>query len=160
MYHRFHAPLDCRIDQVTYIAGDTWNVNPIALQRIEKLYCKNERAVIALDTGDPQQSVCLVAVAAILVASIRLHWLDTLLDMHYRGPRKIACNAVFSKGEELGYFQHGSTIILFATADYHFCEEVLSGERIRMGSALLSSSDTPVAAEDYRQSQPLYEVTT
>src|SRR5262245_38608061 len=32
MYHRFHAPHDCRIEQVTYVAGDTWNVNPIALR--------------------------------------------------------------------------------------------------------------------------------
>src|SRR6202035_3214751 len=35
MYHRFHAPHDCRVEQVTYISGDTWNVNPIALRRIE-----------------------------------------------------------------------------------------------------------------------------
>ncbi len=51
MYHRFHAPLDCVIHQVIYISGDTWNVNEPALRRIEKLYCKNERAVIELDTG-------------------------------------------------------------------------------------------------------------
>ena len=35
MYHRFHAPYDCRVEQVTYISGDTWNVNPIALRRVE-----------------------------------------------------------------------------------------------------------------------------
>ena len=46
MYHRFHAPHDCRVEQVTYISGDTCNVNPIALKRIEKLFCKNERALI------------------------------------------------------------------------------------------------------------------
>ena len=46
MYHRFHAPHDCVVEEVTYISGDTWNVNPIALKRIEKLFCKNERAVI------------------------------------------------------------------------------------------------------------------
>ena len=40
MYHRFHAPLDCRIEQVTFISGDTWNVNPIALKRIERLFAK------------------------------------------------------------------------------------------------------------------------
>jgi len=55
MYHRFHAPHDCRIEQVTFISGDTWNVNPIALKRIEKLFCKNERAVIRtrLQSGEP-----------------------------------------------------------------------------------------------------------
>jgi phosphatidylserine decarboxylase len=46
MYHRFHAPHDARITQVNFISGDTWNVNPIALKRIERLFCKNERAVI------------------------------------------------------------------------------------------------------------------
>jgi phosphatidylserine decarboxylase len=143
MYHRFHAPLDCRVREVTYIAGDTWNVNPVALQRIEELYCKNERAVIALDTQRPQCSVCLVAVAAILVASIRLHWLDTLLDMHYKGPRKLPCDAAFGKGDELGYFQHGSTIILFATSHYRFCDGIRTGERIRMGEALLCLPATP-----------------
>jgi phosphatidylserine decarboxylase len=142
MYHRFHAPLDCRIREVTYISGDTWNVNPIALQRIEKLFCKNERAVIELDTQRPQSSICLVAVAAILVASIRLRWLDNLLDMHYKGPQKIACDVSFGKGDELGYFQHGSTIILFATADYQFCDGIRTGERIQMGQALLSFPPT------------------
>src|SRR5437870_8450068 len=42
MYHRFHAPHDCQVEEVRYISGDTWNVNPIALRRVEKLFCKNE----------------------------------------------------------------------------------------------------------------------
>ena len=46
MYHRFHALHDCRVESVTYISGDTWNVNPIALKRVEALFCKNERAVL------------------------------------------------------------------------------------------------------------------
>ena len=46
MYHRFHAPHDCRVEQVTYISGDTWNTNPIAIRRVERLFCKNERAVL------------------------------------------------------------------------------------------------------------------
>ena len=48
MYHRFHAPHDGRIERVIYVSGDTWNVNPIALKRIERLFCKNERAVIRM----------------------------------------------------------------------------------------------------------------
>lgn len=160
MYHRFHAPLDCLIREVTYIAGDTWNVNPIALQRIEKLFCKNERAVIELDTGRAQDRICLVAVAAILVASIRLHWLEQALDMRYRGPRKIACDASFSKGEELGYFQHGSTIILFSTGNFAFCEGIATGERVKMGQALLSLSTFAKTRTVHNTPQPLSEVMT
>ncbi len=52
MYHRFHAPHDGHIDRVTLIHGDTWNVNPIALKRVERLFCKNERAVICDPLAD------------------------------------------------------------------------------------------------------------
>ena len=79
MYHRFHAPYDCIVDKVTYISGDTWNVNPIALNRVAKLFCKNERAVICTMLRPFGITVTLVPVAAILVASIRLHFLDVLL---------------------------------------------------------------------------------
>jgi len=140
MYHRFHAPYDCRVEQVTYISGDTWNVNEIALQRVEKLYCKNERAVIELDPSRAQSRICLVPVAAILVASIRLNWLNELLSLKYMGPNKITCKAKFNKGDELGYFQHGSTIILFATPDFNFCDGAQTGERVLMGQPLLSFS--------------------
>ena len=51
MYHRFHAPHDCRVERVTYISGDTWNVNPIALRRVERLFCKNERCLAANEAG-------------------------------------------------------------------------------------------------------------
>ena len=56
----------------------------------------------------------LVPVAAILVASIRLHFLDVVMNMNYRGAAAIDCEATFSKGDELGWFEHGSTIIVFA----------------------------------------------
>ncbi len=137
MYHRFHAPVDCRLEQVTYISGDTWNVNPIALKRIEKLYCKNERAVLPLHTEDADSAICLVPVAAILVASIKLHCLETALDMRYQGPERINCSVSVRKGDELGYFQHGSTIILFARGNHQFCPGTETGSRVQMGQALL-----------------------
>lgn len=142
MYHRFHAPVDCRVDRVTYIACDTWNVNPIALRHIEKLFCKNERAVLQLHTDEPGNSITLVPVAAILVASLKLHCLDDDLDMRYRGPNDIACSARYGKGEEMGYFQHGSTIILLATGNFSFCHTIRQGERVAMGQALLLKGDT------------------
>src|SRR5262249_22860193 len=46
MYHRFHAPHDLRVEQVTYVSGDTWNTNPITVRRVERLFCKNERAIV------------------------------------------------------------------------------------------------------------------
>ena len=137
MYHRFHAPHDCRVDQVTYISGDTWNVNPIALRRVEKLFCKNERALLRTQltaTGDP---VTLVLVAAVLVASIRLTFLDVLLSLKHRGPNVLACDAAFSKGEEMGWFQHGSTVIVLAPRRFSLCDNVREGTLIRVGQPLM-----------------------
>jgi len=136
MYHRFHAPHDGRIERVSFIHGDVWNVNPIALKRIERLFCKNERAVIRarLDSGD---ALTLVPVAAILVASIRLHLLDRTLNAQTTGPLVFPCDAAMRKGEELGWFEHGSTIILLAPAHYEFCDEIAEGARIRAGERLL-----------------------
>ena len=137
MYHRFHAPHDCRVDKVTYISGDTWNVNPIALKRVAKLFCKNERAVIPLALRASDFVVTLVPVAAILVASIRLHCLDALLNADYRGEAEIDCRAAYEKGEEMGWFQHGSTIILFAPKGFTLCEPVREGAAIRVGRPLM-----------------------
>jgi phosphatidylserine decarboxylase len=137
MYHRFHAPHDCRVERVTYISGDTWNVNPIALKRVEKLFCKNERALIRTRLAATGHTLTLVPVAAILVASIRLHFLDVVLSLKRRGPNVIACDAPFRKGEELGWFEHGSTIIVFAPAGFTLSPGIEEGATIRMGQPLM-----------------------
>jgi phosphatidylserine decarboxylase len=137
MYHRFHAPHDCRVERVTYISGDTWNVNPIALKRIEKLFCKNERALLRTRLAGSGHLVTLVPVAAILVASIRLHFLDVLLSLKHRGPNVFSCSAPFAKGDEMGWFQHGSTIIVFAPDGFTLCEDVQEGTAIRVGERLM-----------------------
>jgi len=138
MYHRFHAPHDCRVDGVTYMSGDTWNVNPIALRRIERLFCKNERALLRTTLAAGGHTVTLVPVAAVLVASIRLHFLDVVLSLKHRGPNVIACDASFRKGEEMGWFQHGSTIIVFAPGGVALSAGIQEGRRIRMGEPLFT----------------------
>jgi phosphatidylserine decarboxylase len=137
MYHRFHAPGDCRVQQVDYISGDTWNVNPIALKRVERLFCKNERAIIRCRLEPSGALLTLVPVAAILVASIRLHFLNVLLHLRYRGPNRMVCDARLTKGQEMGWFEHGSTIIVFAPPGIELCETLREGSRIQMGQALM-----------------------
>lgn len=140
MYHRFHAPHDCRIDRVTFIHGDVWNVNPIALKRVERLFCKNERAVIQarLKTGE---ALTLVPVAAILVASIRLHFIDATLNARTRGLTAFPCDASVRKGEELGWFEHGSTIIVLASDEFEFCDNVAESVRIKAGQPLMRKAE-------------------
>lgn len=137
MYHRFHAPHDCTVEHVTHLDGDTWNVNPIALARIERLFCRNERAVVRARLAAGGHRFALVPVAAILVAGIRLHGLDLVLRAGRRGPTEFPCRFDHRKGDELGWFEHGSTIIVFAPCGVEPVEGLCTGVRVRAGEPLL-----------------------
>jgi len=138
MYHRFHAPHDLCVDEVRYISGDTWNVNPIALKRIERLFCKNERAPITVRLERSGLRVVLVPVAAVLVASIQLPFLGERRTVRAAGEWRMRCDARFLKGEEMGWFEHGSTILVIAPPE---CRPAAlrEGQTIRMGEALFST---------------------
>ena len=136
MYHRFHAPHDLRVEGVTYRSGDCWNVNPIALKRVERLFCRNERAVIEARVEPWGLPILLVPVAAILVASIRLHLVDTERSIRDLGGARLACDAPVAKGEEMGWFEHGSTILVFLPAGVGLAPELVEGRAIRAGQPL------------------------
>ena len=85
----------------------------------------------------PTRLAALVPVAAILVASIRLHFLDVLLHLRWPGPNEFSCDHSVKKGEELGWFEHGSTIIVFVPKGFHLAPGIETGKVIRMGQALM-----------------------
>jgi phosphatidylserine decarboxylase len=149
MYHRFHAPCDGRLTQVRYIAGDTWNVNPVTVGRVERLFCRNERAVLDLALAAPAHALTLVPVAAILVASIVVHALPEPLELRYRGPNDVACDAAFAKGEELGFFRHGSTLVVLASPGFAPCAGVAEGRTVRMGEPLLRLADVSLSSPPF-----------
>lgn len=132
MYHRFHAPADITVEAVTYLSGDCWNVNPIALKRVERLFCRNERAVIETRLADGRPML-LLPVAAILVAGIRLTFLDTPALLRDRGPGRVPCDARLAKGEEMGWFEHGSTIIAILPPEAELAPNLIEGQAIRAG---------------------------
>ncbi|WP_347302273.1 archaetidylserine decarboxylase [Croceibacterium sp. TMG7-5b_MA50] len=135
MYHRFHAPTDLTMEGVTYQSGDCWNVNPIALKRVERLFCRNERAVIEARLADGTP-LLLVPVAAILVASIRLTFLDTPALLRDGGAGRRAVNAKLPAGAEMGWFEHGSTILVFLPANAPLLHDLTEGQPIRAGMPL------------------------
>lgn len=139
MYHRFHAPCAGRIHRIDYVSGEVFNVNPPTLKRIDGLFCRNERAVLPIDTDalDGLGPVTLVPVAAVLVASMRFSFLAQPLNLQYRGPNRIDCDVSFDRGDELGWFEHGSTIILIAGSGLSLAPDLSAGEIIRMGRPLL-----------------------
>jgi phosphatidylserine decarboxylase len=135
MYHRFHAPARLHLTSTTFIPGELWNVNPVTVRRIPRLYCRNERAVLqaTMDTG---HALLLVAVGAVLVGSIHVHAVGRPLNQEYGGPFHLPCGVDAMKGDELGYFHHGSTIIVIAAPGLTPIEGVATGVTVRMGQAL------------------------
>jgi len=77
----------------------------------------------------------LVPVAAILVAGIRLRFLDLVVNP--RSSTIIPCNSHFEKGQEMGWFEHGSTILVLAPKGIALCEEARPASIIRMGEDLM-----------------------
>lgn len=140
MYHRFHAPADCLVSQVRHIFGDCWNVNPPTLRRVSRLFCRNERVVIRTVLARNGQTLALVAVAAILVSGIRLGFLPLGGEDGVPVRQSHDCDAVLAKGEEMGWFEHGSTIIVLAPKGAAVVAGLRTGERIRVGQPLLRLS--------------------
>ena len=145
MYHRFHAPHDLRLESVNHIWGDTWNVNPPALARVSRLYCKNERVVLRMRLQVTGQLVTLVPVAAILVAGIRLRLPHSIVDPRNADPDLVPGGVTFSKGQEMGWFEHGSTIIALAPEGVTLCANVQQGNNIRVGQPLMDLAESYAA---------------
>ena len=59
------------------------------------------------------------------------------MNMNYRGATEIGCSAPVRKGEELGWFEHGSTIIVFAPKGFGLCDDIREGTVLQMGRALM-----------------------
>ncbi len=135
MYHRFHAPQDAVVERVRYFPGDCFNVNPPALKRVDRLYCRNERATVRMRMGDGTP-VLLVPVAAILVAAIRLTFLDTVKLLRERADPIVTLATPVAQGHEMGWFEHGSTIVMLVPAPFAVGIGVATGDRVRAGDVL------------------------
>jgi phosphatidylserine decarboxylase len=143
MYHRFHAPCAGMVGPIRYISGEVYNVNPPTLRRIPGLFCLNERAVIAFEpaAGEPGGPLTLVAVAAVLVASMRFSIVDDALDPRTAPGGRIECGEGVARGRELGWFEHGSTIVLLARPGLRLADGLTEGSIVRMGRPLLVVAD-------------------
>jgi phosphatidylserine decarboxylase len=78
----------------------------------------------------------MVAVAAILVAGIRLNFVEIPAVRRDRDWTVDLDDARFAKGDEMGWFEHGSTIVVLAPEGFELCETIVTDARIRMGQPL------------------------
>jgi phosphatidylserine decarboxylase len=138
MYHRFHAPADCVVNEVIHVPGDTWNVNPPALARVPRLYCRNVRAIVRARLTGTGAPMTLVAVGAILVGSVRFAFLSADLGSRATRPLRVRCSAALRRGQEMGHFQHGSTLIVLGAPGDVCSPAAGPGRVMRVGEPLMT----------------------
>ncbi len=136
-YHRFHWPFDGTVDTVRHVPGDLWPVHPGAVAAIPGLFTRNERVVCLGRTANGGR-FAFVPVGALNVGSIRLSFLDlrTNRGAGARDGRTIRATASGRRGDEFGWFEMGSAIVLLLSKEAGVLAPLEPGTRVRVGSAI------------------------
>lgn len=114
-YHRIHMPIDATLREMIYVPGELFSVNPLTARNVPNLFSRNERVVAIFDTSHGEMAMVLVG--ATIVASIETTWAGTItppagkdiFKWHY--PKDGPTAVHFKKGDEMGRFKLGSTVI-------------------------------------------------
>ncbi len=131
-YHRVHTPVDGRLVRYDYIPGALWPVNPVVASRRDRLLARNERVVITIDAGRLGR-VAVVMVGAAGVGNIALEYAPESVTWRAQGERRrIELDHEVSRGDELGAFRLGSTVVMvFEPGTVKLAGEV--GQAMRFG---------------------------
>lgn len=140
-YHRIHMPCDGVLRKMIYVPGDLFSVNPLTAANVPNLFARNERVVTIFDTEFGQ--FAMVLVGATIVASIGTVWSGTVTPpcgpkVHSWSYPGSGSNALtLKKGEEMGHFKLGSTVILTFPEDaINFADDLTAASTTRMGEIL------------------------
>lgn len=147
-YHRIHMPMDATLREMVYVPGDLFSVNPLTAQNVPGLFARNERVAAIFDTEFGPMAMVLVG--ATIVASIETTWHGTVTGQSnqldywdYRGsPEPIT----FKKGDEMGRFKLGSTVVMLFGNDMlaHFEPYLEPSAVTRLGQPMASLTATQV----------------
>jgi phosphatidylserine decarboxylase len=151
-YHPFHAPFECRVVRALHLPGTLWPVNRIGVGGVDALFAQNERICIWLEpSARPGSRLCVVAVGATMVGKVHTVFdpsLTTNIPGTGRSERNYAPAPLLAKGEELGRFEFGSTLVLAATPDLGRLQAREPGTPVRLGSRIGTVRPASKAAED------------
>ncbi|MCB9728711.1 MAG: phosphatidylserine decarboxylase [Deltaproteobacteria bacterium] len=136
-YHRVHCPVDGHILSWRHIPGRLYPVNNLAMRAIDGLYATNERVVVHFDSPGFGR-VALVFVGATNVGRITLSFTDQPGAWNSRGPTTVTPREpiAIARGDELGMFNLGSTVVLLVADPKLVPASVLAGEHVAMGRGL------------------------
>jgi phosphatidylserine decarboxylase len=135
-YHRVHMPLRGKLRETVYVPGRLFSVNATTAARVPKLFARNERVLTLFDTAFGQ--VAVVMVGALNVGSMATVWAGDITPAARRVITRLPAQEVsLDKGEELGRFNMGSTVILLFQRDRaRWHAEVRAGAVVKLGQSL------------------------
>lgn len=120
-YHRIHMPMAATLREMIYVPGELFSVNPLTASNVPNLFSRNERVVTIFDTEFGPMAMVLVG--ATIVASIETTWAGTITPpagkdiFRWQYPAEGVDAIHFAKGEEMGRFKLGSTVVATFAAD-------------------------------------------
>ena len=136
-YHRIHMPMAGTLRQMIHVPGKLFSVNPVTAENVPNLFARNERVVCIFDTASGPMA--LVLVGAMIVGSVETRWAGVVVpgsrqvtSTLYEGEQAIT----FDKGEEMGRFRLGSTVIMvMPKGSVSWNSDQVAGKTVRMGEA-------------------------
>lgn len=154
-YHRIHMPFAGRLRSTVYVPGDLFSVNSATVRAVPRVFARNERAICDFDTEAGRMAVILVG--ALFVGSMETVHCGEINPPPRRRklPQRIEQGAGrgFAKGEELGRFNMGSTVVLLFQRDCVRWESTLVPQRkVKLGEAIgQAAAQVAVSARSSQQ---------
>lgn len=144
-YHRIHMPMDAVLTDMVYVPGELFSVNPLTTENVPGLFARNERVVCVFES--PKGKFAIVLVGATIVASIETIWAGTVTPpagkniQHWRYPKDSENTISLKKGEEMGLFKLGSTIVACFEPDMIEFNGQSAGDTTRLGEIFATLKD-------------------
>ena len=135
-YHRVHMPISGQLKTMIHIPGKLFSVNQRTARTVPDLFAKNERVITLFETE--KGMVAVILVGAMIVASIGTQWAGLVTPPRKFGIRRWNYTDIFlEKGEEMGYFQLGSTVIVLCQANQvEWISHLKHGSFVKMGQTI------------------------
>ncbi|TGN40070.1 archaetidylserine decarboxylase [Marinobacter confluentis] len=137
-YHRIHMPMAGTLREMTYVPGKLFSVNPITAEQVPNLFARNERVACVFDTE--AGPMALVLVGAMIVGSMETTWAGVVAPgtegVSTSNYQHLAKPISFAKGEEMGRFRLGSTVVMvMPRGKVTWNGDQVAGKTVRMGEA-------------------------
>jgi phosphatidylserine decarboxylase len=149
-YHRIHMPCDGTLTRMIHVPGALFSVNPVTARGVPGLFARNERVVCVFDSASVGSFV-LTLVGATIVGSMATVWHGPVNATRVPRVREWSYgdgSIRLAKGEEMGRFMLGSTVVLlFPQGDLAFNPEWAPGRAIRLGEAMADLPRPTAAAK-------------